>query len=268
MKNVIVAISLIAAGLIGFATYENGLLSHERAAFSFADSRLVSELTDGTHAATTLPTEAFEKRVVLPPSKIDLTIDRHELLKAIFKSVSSKETTEQGKVEAWVRYLQDRIVHPKEAPLLENGQAIYDPLWILKNQIAQCGQTNRVLVDGLEAAGYQARLVQLKAHVAAEVFLDGAWRFLDADWLGLGQFVRKSDGTLPSAYEIYKNRGLLKGIHPGLEFKLYPVNVLPLDSPSYEEMFTTRPYYYVKTATVEQLKNEYYGWNYYETLRE
>lgn len=164
--------------------------------------------------------------------------------------------------------MQDRIAHPKWAPLLDNGQAIYDPYWILKNQIAHCGQTNRVVVDGLNAAGFKARVVQLKSHVAAEVWLDGAWRFLDADWLDLGQFVRREDGSIPSADEIHKNPKLLSGLMPGLEFKLYPIDVMPPGAEPYDVMLSVKPYYYVKTATPEQEKNEYFGWNYYETIRD
>jgi len=153
--------------------------------------------------------------------------------------------------------------------LLENGQAIYDPYWILKNQIAHCGQTNRLLVDGLNVAGFTARVVQLKAHVAAEVWLDGAWRFLDADWLNLGQFVRNEDGSLPSAEQIHKTPKLLNGLMPGLEFKLYPINVMDhLSTEPYDMMFSVKPYYYVKTATAAQEKNEYFGWNYNETIRD
>jgi hypothetical protein len=167
---------------------------------------------------------------------------------------------------AWVRYLQDRLAHPKTAPLHDNGQAIYDPLWILVNRVAHCGQTNRVLVDGLSAAGFKARVVQLKAHVAAEVWMDEAWRFLDADWLNLGQTVRRPDGTLPSAEEIHANPSLLDSVTPDLEFRLYPPEALD-DMPPYQDMFATKPYYYVKTATVKQERNEYYGWNFYQTVR-
>ncbi len=183
----------------------------------------------------------------------------------LFSQITIGLQTDQLRIEAWVRYLQDRIIHPKYPPIFENGQAIYDPYWILKNQLAHCGQTNRVVVDGLSAAGYKTRVVQLKGHVGAEVWFDSSWHFLDADWLNLGQFVRRRGGGIPSAEEIYLNPKLLLGLKPGMEFKLYPIDVLPEGIYSYDETFTTKPYYYYKTATPAQEKNEYYGWNYYKT---
>lgn len=217
--------------------------------------------------ATVLTRDALTRRISLPITDIDLTIDRRYLLAELFSKVSSGYTSQESQVLAWVRYLQDRLAHPKTAPLHDNGQAIYDPLWILLNRVAHCGQTNRVLVDGLSAAGFEARVVQLKAHVAAEVWIDRAWRFLDADWLNLGQLVRRPDGTLPSAEEIHANPSLLDSVKPDLEFRLYPSESVD-EMPPYEDMFATKPYYYVKTATMKQERNAYYGWNFYKTVRQ
>lgn len=236
--------------------------------FTRDDSRLVAELLDHRNAAILLPREAFSKQISVPVSAVDGVVNRRVLLASLFSRLTAGQPTDQLRVEAWVRYVQDRIAHPKWAPLLENGQAIYDPYWILKNQLGQCGQTNRLVVDGLAAAGFKARVVQLKSHVAAEVWLDGAWRYLDADWLNLGQFVRHEDGSLASAKEIHENRKLLNGLLPGLEFRLYPVDVLHPGFEPYDEMFSVRPYYLVKTATAAQEKNEYYGWNYYQIVRQ
>lgn len=229
-------------------------------------AQLLSELLDPRHAAVVLPKKSFQDPVIVTENQIDLTIDRRSILKSLFLEVTSGKRTDLEKIEAWVVYLQNRIAHPKHAPLLDNGQAIYDPIWMLKSRIAHCGQTNRLVADGLSANGYRTRIVQLKAHVAAEVWLDGQWRFLDADWLNLGQFVRKKDGGLASAFEIHKDPSLLDGLLPGLEFKLYPIDVLG-NHPSYKEMFDTPPYYYLKTATLEQEKNVYFGWNYYTTQK-
>lgn len=229
---------------------------------------LARDLLDGRNAAVILSKDDLLTRVTIPISALDLKTDRRGLLTALFDQITSGQNTDQARVEAWVRYVQDRIAHPKWAPLLDNGQAIYDPYWILKNRLGQCGQTNRVVVDGLLAAGFRARGVQLKAHVAAEVWFDGQWHYLDADWLNLGQFVKRKDGTLPSAMKIFLNPSLLNGLRPGTEFKMYAADVSHPEIESYAAMFDVSPYYYVKTATRGQERNEYYGWNHYKTVRE
>lgn len=229
---------------------------------------VIKELLDRRHAATVVSRKKMLERTVVPIISLENGIDRRALLKDLFERITVGETTDQGRIEAWVRYLQDRIAHPKWAPLLDNGQTIYDPYWILKNRIAQCGQTNRVVADGLDAAGFQVRIVQLKAHVAAEVLLNGKWCFLDADWLSLGEFVRHKDGTLASAVQIHQNLKLLDGLHPEMEFRMYEVDVKHSTYEPYTAMFSVPPYYYVKTSTRDQERNAYYGWNYYKTIRE
>ena len=264
VRNSCIAFALIAAAVIAGGGFYS-LRQSQHTNNSVVD---VSNLLDGRNAATVLPVDAYTKKISLPETSIDLTIDRRHLLQALFTEVTKGTASDIDKAKAWVRYLQDRIAHPQNAPLMENGQAIYDPLWILKNRIAHCGQTNRLVVDGLSAAGFKARVVQLKAHVAAEVWIDGSWRYLDADWLNLGQFVQRKDGTIPSALDIFNDRNLLIGLQPGAEFKMYPVNVFGPEQQPYDEMFTVKPFYYVKTASTEEEKNAYYGWNYYQTIRE
>ncbi len=50
--------------------------------------------------------------------------------------------------------------------------------------------------------------------------------------------------------------------------KINPIDVMHQGAEPYDAMFSVKPYYYVKTATTRQEKNEYFGWNYYETIRE
>lgn len=146
-----------------------------------------------------------------------------------------------------------------------------DPIWILEHRLGQCGQTNRVLVDGLLAIGMRARAVQLAAHVAAEAWYDGQWHYLDADWLNLGQMIRRPDGVIPSTAEIYEHPEYLKGINANREFELYPVNVIHTETyKPYDQMFKRvrlgeyeLPYYMIKTATPAQERNIYFGWDIY-----
>jgi hypothetical protein len=237
---------------------------------SSLEQKVIAELIDKQHASLIVITKDPKQKISLPVTSIDTTEDRRLILKTLFSIVTKDEVTDQGRVEAWICYIQNRVAHfPKDAPLLENGMAIFDPYWILKNRMGHCGQINRVVVDGLAAMGFKTRVVQLVNHVAAEVWLDGAWRFLDADGLSFGQFVKHKDGTFASAEEIYKNPKLLDGLVPFIHFRMHGnrQNYQETLLLEYKECFSKKPYHYYKTATEEQEKNEYYGWNYYLTVK-
>lgn len=219
--------------------------------------------------------ELLLNEVVVPVEAINLSIDRRKYLSDLFYEVTHGEN-DQEIVESWVTYLQKNIAHSAYAPMHPNGVMLTDPVWIMENRVAQCGQTNRVMIDGLSVVGYKTRLVQLKAHIAGEVWLDGAWRFIDADWLHDGQFIRKPDGSLASARDIVEDRSLLEGIDQNSEFRRYPVDIGWRDHQRYEDMFEpTRiteelitPWYRVKTATPEQEKDLTFGWDYYKVETE
>lgn len=216
---------------------------------------LLANLTDGRRAVDVLPVHAYLTPVVLPLSAIDLTVDRRLLLQQLFARVTGGAA---DPIQEWVEYLQERVAHPNTPPMHGNGIEIHDPLWILENRLAWCSQVNRVLVDGLLAAGYKARVVQLRNHQAAEVWLDGDWRFLDADWLNAT--VREPDGSLPSALEIHEDPSLLAGLTWNPEYPAHMANLKRVDPSFYAEVFLDEPYYYVKTATPSQERDEYFGW--------
>jgi hypothetical protein len=235
------------------------------------ETSLVARLADPTNILVSITRHELLQHIIVPPSAIDTMDDRNVILRSLFQRVAPGDTDEQ-KIEHWVIYLQDRIAHPAWPPMHSASVMVTDPIWILQHRLGQCGQTNRVLVDGLLAAGYRARLVQLAAHVAAEAWWDGQWHYLDADWLKLGQFVRKPDGTIPSTAEIYSHPEYLKSVKAGREFELYPVNVRHTHQ-RYSAMFThvtlggyTTPYYLVKTATTAQEHDASFGWNYYRVV--
>lgn len=237
----------------------------------------ITQLASGPNVLAVIDAAALESRARIPESDIDTSVDRRAFLRDLFHRVTSGSSTSEH-VESWVRFLQDRIAHPAWPPMHDETTMVTDPIWILSHRLGQCGQTNRVLVDGLLSVGIPARVVQLAAHVAAEAYYDGQWRFLDADWLNLGQFVRKADGTIPSTAEIYADLSLLDNVKPNLEFDLYPTKVThPENFQPYKEMFRhvrlgayTTPFYLVKTATPEQEHDLTYGWKFYrvETQQE
>jgi hypothetical protein len=233
---------------------------------------LISRLTDREHVLVRIDRSRLLEKTIVPAHEINLDIDRREVLRQLFQRVAVGATTGE-RVEAWVRYLQDRIAHPVWPPMHSETVMLTDPIWILENRLGQCGQTNRVLVDGLLAAGIPARVVQLAAHVAAEAYYDGQWRFLDADWLNFGQFIRKRDGTIASTAEIYEEPELLRHVDADREFDLYGVKVT---DDEYHQPYATMfrrvklggyetPYYLVKTATPQQERDQLtFGWDHYE----
>lgn len=232
---------------------------------------LLEQVTSRDYVAKSVSPALLLNPILVNPEDIDLSIDRKAFLAQVFHSVTTGVTNQQ-KVESWVRFLQDRIAHSREVPMHSEGVMLTDPVWILKNRVAQCGQTNRVLIDGLTAVGYKARTVQLANHIAAEVWYDGEWHFIDADWLNKGQFVRQPDGTLPSTAEIYANPEWLDEIDQNAEFKDYPVDIGYSEHRLYSQMFTRvdtgsgniTPFYLTKIATPEQEKDLTFGWNFYK----
>ena len=204
-------------------------------------------------------------------SQITSIKDRRELLYSVVSAVTKNSVNDLESAKKWTVFLQDKLVHPEKPPLLSNGQAIYDPIWILKNKFAHCGQTSRLIVDGLETLGIGGRVVQLKDHVIAEVFIDGEPIALDADLLDGGRFYQKSDGSIPSAQEIFENPSFLNILRHNVYTEYNIFGGAEKDEDYYwfklKEHFSVEPYYYVKTASQSNLDNEYYGWNHYRTSK-
>lgn len=213
-------------------------------------------------------------QVVVDPAELTPNGSWDDRLRQLFQRVAVPASTPDEIVTRLVDYLRTAIYHPLYAPIDENGTAVYDPIWVLSNRLGHCGQTNRVLVDMLAAVGYQARLVQLTGHVAAEVYYEGDWHYLDADALAAGDEIRDANGDIPSAAEIAADLTLVAHIDAYSEADNYPVSVIQHPPFDYASTFVpttygafTTPYAYLKTATAGQMMNRYYGWNYYQTVQ-
>ena len=221
------------------------------------------------------------RQVVVADRELIPDFDRRKLLERLFRSVTNSARSDEERVKAFVYFLQDYFFHPEYAPQDAQGQAVYDPAWLLTHRIGQCGQVNRLLVDSLIAGGFQARLIQLNGHVGAEVFYDKGWHYIDADSLSYHYLIENSDGKIPSAVEIYKHHRMVPAeLVTGAKIDSYPNEIL-IKWPGqkhepYAKVFepwrddTTGlsiPFAYVKTATPEQERNKYFGWNYYRAQR-
>jgi hypothetical protein len=234
--------------------------------------RIIENLSKREMSVLEEPQELYLKIWNVDPKKIKNITNRRELLSAIVRKVTHGAVSDLNRAKKWTIFLQDKIVHPKSAPLLLNGQAVYDPIWILTNKVAHCGQTNRLIVDGLEILGIKGRVVQIKNHVIAEVFINGNPIALDADLLDGGRFFLTSDGRIPSAQEIFENPKILDKLAGQVNTEYEFFGGVPRDRNYFYMMmrdhFSEKPFYYVKTAQEQNLDNEYYGWNYYKTIRD
>ena len=89
---------------------------------------------------------------------------------------------------------------------------VSDPLVLLQLGEMRCGHVARVAVDLFSAAGYQARLVQLGAHVIAEVYYGQNWHYFDADMFKGGQCVFNPDGSIPSVDQLSQSPYLIDSL--------------------------------------------------------
>ncbi len=192
---------------------------------------------------------------------------RRALLQRIVARVVAGQAAPLDQAMAWTKFLQDRLGHPPLVPLLDNGQAVYDPIWLLRYGQAHCGQANRVLIDGLETLGIAGRLVQVRGHTIAEAKIDGGWVALDANALSDGQFYRDRSGKLLSVAALWRDPSLLQGLKIGQKAEAQMIVGINDDmSGSASALWFSQPLtYYTKTAPTSELDNVYYGWNYYTT---
>jgi Transglutaminase-like superfamily len=208
-------------------------------------------------------------------SELEPKIDRRAHLYRLVTRVTAKGQSTEERAVLWTTWLQNYFAHPRWAPKDNKGTAIFDPMWLLKHRIAHCGQVNRLLVDGLSAIGTKARLIQLNGHVAAEVYYDESWHFLDADVPGFGQVIR-NNGRIPSAVEIANDISLADQIDVAAEWGRYPVplpdGMIPKSYAKYFKPWRnpinglTTPYTMEKTASTEQEQNALYGWDYWKDV--
>ncbi|CUJ66326.1 Uncharacterised protein [Achromobacter xylosoxidans] len=229
---------------------------------------LLQPVTKEERAAT-----LHETRV--PIAELETQCDQRAWLQSIASRITGPGKDETQKMTLWAGFLQEALFHSCNAPLDEQGQAVYSPIWMLQNRGVQCGQSARLFVDGMTAIGMKARLVQLHNHVSAEAWADGKWHFVETDALIDGDQIWRSDGRIASVSEIMADKSLLKGVIAMEELTQYPV-CTNLGIPTFESVFQKyrypgdsldTPYVIKKTATSEQERNHYFGWNYYEKCR-
>src|ERR1043165_5320434 len=111
-------------------------------------------------------------------------ISREKFLRGVFaRAVKGRESASDN--EKWlavIDYFGRAMRHPPvEQPMNRDGSMITDPLILLLLQEGRCGHQAGVIVDLALANHYEARLLQLAAHLVAEVKWGGTWHWVDGD---------------------------------------------------------------------------------------
>lgn len=118
--------------------------------------------------------------------------------------------------EKWLAvmdYFYHTIRHaPVEQPMYADGTMVTDPLMLLELHEGRCGHVARVIVDVALANHYNARLLQLAAHLVAEVNWGGKWHWVDADSGIPVDSLRARYAELPSVAELARTPHVLDSL--------------------------------------------------------
>ena len=137
--------------------------------------------------------------------KLELTekklakVDRHQVLKEIFKRITIGAFDDRHKHLALLRFLQHVSLHGKLQPMYPDGQTVFDPLVLLELTEMRCGHVARIGVDLWVAGGGKGRIVLIgKHHVSAEIYYDEGWHLLEGDVWENGVVIQNQDRKIPS----------------------------------------------------------------------
>ena len=130
-------------------------------------------------------------------------VDRRKALKSIFEKITASSNTELERHLSVLNFLYKAAHHNQYVqPMYPDRTTVLDPIVLLELGEMRCGHVARVAADLFDAAGYKVRLVQLHAHVSAEIYYDGKWHLFEADLAGGPPIM--VDGQIPSVEELSK----------------------------------------------------------------
>lgn len=235
------------------------------------------------------------QRVFLP-FELSFDCDIREWLTIVVSLITSDTLGDLQKAMRWTAQIQNTIVRSCLPPIDEWGQGVYHPIALLKDRRMHCGQTARVIVDGLTTLGIPARVLQMKGHVSAEFFADGRWILAEADILSRGEFLLDREGNVVGVDEVLVDADIVDTTHPYRELSCWNlisaqereylklmyglregIDVGESNLDTFKSIFLETPYWdpirgslttpfvIKKTASLEQEQSSpYFGWNYYE----
>ncbi len=199
-------------------------------------------------------------------------VDRKRALACIFYKIIGEETDNTKRHEKVLGFLAKGILHnPKRQPLSRDGNMMFDPIVLLELQDMRCGNTNRIGCDLFSSVGYETRIVQLYHHQIGEIYYDGQWHYFDADTILNSNDIVKINGIIPSINELSSQPYLIDKVNFCFDEIIYNTKSGWEGQwiyPSYVFADTTGdvPVYYYKDATDMESLNDFYGWNYYDTI--
>lgn len=199
-------------------------------------------------------------------------VDRKRALAGIFNKIVGEETNNTKRHEKVLDFLAKGILHnPKRQPLTREGDMMFDPIVLLELHDMRCGNTNRIGCDLFSSVGYETRVVQLYHHQIGEIYYDGQWHYFDADTILNSDDIVKINGIIPSINELSNQPYLIDKVNFCYDEIIYNTKLGWEGQwiyPSYVFTDTTGddPVYYCKNATDIESLNDFYGWNYYDTV--
>jgi hypothetical protein len=137
-------------------------------------------------------------------------------LTELVNNVISKEADRDAEIQAmkWVFFLRRALRHNCFPLLMEDGSLMYNPIRILVDGVSQCGQTARLVCDGLNAVGIPSRVLQLNGHVTAEFFAMNRWIIAEADILENHDNLYNKENKLASLEDIISDPRILTTVTP------------------------------------------------------
>jgi len=122
-------------------------------------------------------------------------IERDPFVAELVKRVTREAAGAEQVFESLYRFLQGALFHhPCFQPIAEDFGIERDPVTVLHAGIGRCGHVAEIAAILYRAAGFEARVTQLHAHVCAEVRFGDDWRLVDADLFKAGISPRSPEG--------------------------------------------------------------------------
>jgi len=116
--------------------------------------------------------------------------------------VTSGAATEEDAVHRLLEFVQRSLFRdPVSQPLTAEG-GVPDAGVILFSARGRCGHAARLVLELAQQAGLDARLLQLPAHVVAEVKVEDRWVLVDADTFKNGVIPVNRQGRLPTLEDL------------------------------------------------------------------
>lgn len=142
------------------------------------------------------------------------SLSSNEILLKLVDKISSMHDSDEERVIAITKFVQDSVFHHPVVQLIDENGGIekVGVTEILMSGIGRCGHAAKVIYEILGVAGFNVKLTQLYKHICCEVFMGGRWCVIDADAFKAGVMIRNDRGQLATLEELRANSILIDGI--------------------------------------------------------